>query len=383
MNEDNESETSSIEVYRALTSQFAEEQEQERLKHEKIQAAKPPPKEVKVTPIEKPPLLTDPDHPIMAEPAIDFFDNMAQEEISKRESLIKNDSEESELLDELIRSEDIFFAQIIAKCLKLCPSAFENEITKTEIMSLINKASRFLWTNVGGTLEHYVLWWSQFPLACRPVGCTKYLRDWLLLIQPEDAPEPIMSTLKGLGEILTVHVVGTTWDKNFRTCLVTGSLKLDHAFDKNSEFFVPENQLQGTTAGHLWMNLFESLVQITNSCDRAGTIANELPIVEQIPVLHRLDHSIHTMRLSFLTKAKELCSEWNMKYFFKVVHLDMGALCLDRLNDLRAPVLVANDPLEVHIQVNVALREKLVSEIRDNTAKVKVSLENLIIILVH
>lgn len=41
------------------------------------------------------------------------------------------------------------------------------------------------------------------------------------------------------------------------------------------------------------------------------------------------------------------------------------------------PVLVAEDPLEVHIQVNVALRGKLVEEIKDNTVKVKVLSEGL------
>lgn len=106
---------------------------------------------------------------------------------------------------------------------------------------------------------------------------------------------------------------------------------------------------------------------ITNSCDRAGTIANELPLTEQIPVrfrflpfsfsfspaiekvfcvkennkkcfqvLHRLDHSIHTMRLWTVTKAKELCSDWNMRIFFQVVHDDMEK-CLEHLNDLRLP----------------------------------------------
>lgn len=35
-------------------------------------------------------------------------------------------------------------------------------------------------------------------------------------------------------------------------------------------------------------------------------------------------------------------------------------------------VLSAEDPLEVHIQVNVALRGKLVEEIKDNTVKVQV-----------
>lgn len=53
-------------------------------------------------------------------------------------------------------------------------------------------------------------------------------------------------------------------------------------------------------------------------------------------VLHRLDHSIHTMRLWTVTKAKELCSDWNMKIFFQVVHDDMDK-CLEHLNDLRLP----------------------------------------------
>lgn len=58
--------------------------------------------------------------------------------------------------------------------------------------------------------------------------------------------------------------------------------------------------------------------------------------------------------------------------FFKVVHMDMAGLCSERLNELRAPQLSATDPLEVHIQVNVALRAKLVEEIRENSEKVKV-----------
>lgn len=53
-------------------------------------------------------------------------------------------------------------------------------------------------------------------------------------------------------------------------------------------------------------------------------------------MLHRLDHSIHTMRLWTVTKAKELCSDWNMKVFFQVVHDDMEK-CLEHLSDLRLP----------------------------------------------
>lgn len=226
MNNDDESDSSSIEVYRALTSQLHEGDDQKKQKRQ-------PPPQVVVKPIEKPPTITP---SVNDDPAIDFFDNMANEALGQNsETLLREDSEESELLDDLIRNEDIFVAQIIVKCLKLCPSAFECEITKAEVMNLINKASRFLWTNVGTSLEHYVLWWSHIPLACRPVGCAKYLRDWLLIIQADDAPEPILSTLKGLGEILTVHAVGTTWDKHFRLCLVAGSLKIDHCYE-NTEF---------------------------------------------------------------------------------------------------------------------------------------------------
>jgi hypothetical protein len=58
--------------------------------------------------------------------------------------------------------------------------------------------------------------------------------------------------------------------------------------------------------------------------------------VFHLQVIHRLDHSIHTMRLYVATIAKKLCSDWNMKTFFKVVHNDMN-LCLEQLNDLRLP----------------------------------------------
>lgn len=43
----------------------------------------------------------------------------------------------------------------------------------------------------------------------------------------------------------TLSTVGTTWDKDFRICLVLSSLKVDdNNFDKNSEFFVPEDKVR-------------------------------------------------------------------------------------------------------------------------------------------
>lgn len=258
MTDENESDTSSLEIYLALTSQLLSDEEiakqklsllqqqyyENKQQNQTVVPPKKPPNVVKIQPIVKKKTMTDTsdDPAVFSDPAINFFDNMAKE-LNKKDAFIRSESEEGELLDDLIRVEDIFIAHMIAKCLKLCPSAFENVITKDEIMSLISKASRFLWTNVGGTLEHYLLWWAQFPLACRPVSCTKYLRDYLMLITPDDAPEPILSTLKSLGEILTVHAVSTSWDKNFRICLVLSSQRVDQSHDKNTEFYVPEEQV--------------------------------------------------------------------------------------------------------------------------------------------
>lgn len=215
MDNESEEDNSSLEIYLTLADQLSEEdlkkqrlrmlQERQALQDQKQQMAIMPrrPQHVtKMKPISKPQVITDVTDDI--EPTVTFFDNMVKES-ERRTAYSRTDYEETEILHDLIRVEEIFIATMIAKCLKLCPSAFENEITKDEIMSLINRASRFLWTNVGGTLEHYLLWWAQFPLACRPVSCSKYLREYLMLIQPDDAPEPILSTLKSLGEILTVH----------------------------------------------------------------------------------------------------------------------------------------------------------------------------------
>lgn len=270
MNDESETDDTSLEIYLALVDQLSEEdlakqrlrmmQEKHAMQMQKQQMAimpRRPQQLVKVRPIEKPPVLTDITDEV--EPTVTFFDNMVKE-FQRKEAFVRGDSEDGEILEDLIRVEEIFIATMLAKCLKLCPSAFENEITKDEIMGLINRASRFLWTSVGGTLEHYLLWWAQFPLACRPASCTKYLREYLMLIQPDDAPEPILSTLKSLGEILTVHAgeyflgrrlnlflvclpVGTTWDKDFRICLVLSSLKVDQVFDKNSVFYVAEEQV--------------------------------------------------------------------------------------------------------------------------------------------
>lgn len=238
--DDDDSDTSSLLVFHALTRELSQSEEfmpqqnpHHHQHHQKLIQKQLKGNESNETELLKPatvPLSHNDD------PALNFFDNMTKNETNIRET---SDMEHGELLIELIRAEEIFIAHIIVKCLKLCPSAFEvepSEMNKSEIIKLIEKATRSLWTHISSTLENYVLWWNQaLPLASRPVGCTKYLREWLLT--HVDAPDPILATLKSLGEILTIHVVGCLWDKQFRRCLILSSYtSLEQKFDRNSEF---------------------------------------------------------------------------------------------------------------------------------------------------
>lgn len=61
--------------------------------------------------------------------------------------------------------------------------------------------------------------------------------------------------------------------------------------------------LQGTHSGQLFSDLFSDLVFLSNSCEGSNwTVEDleELPVVEQIPILHRLDHSVSVQRVAHL-----------------------------------------------------------------------------------
>ena len=42
---------------------------------------------------------------------------------------------------------------------------------------------------------------------------------------------------------ILLNLVGTCWDKDFRMCLVLASLKVEQTHEKNSEFYLPEEQV--------------------------------------------------------------------------------------------------------------------------------------------
>lgn len=272
--DDDDSDTSSLLVFHALTKEMSqseefnmqqyhpkrEQKDIDENQHEQQQPTNDS-KEMKLCPIApKPATIPATKHD---DPAIDFFNrlnmtagngknvngNEIETHVNGKNSSTGSgnmnniiDGENGELLIELIRAEEIFIAHIIVKCLKFCPSAFEGEITKSEIMKLIEKASRFLWTHISQHIENFVLWWNQtLPLACRSVGCVKYLREWLL--SNAEAPEPIQATLKSLGEILTLHVCGVLWDKQFRKCLILANTNMEQKFDRNSEFYCHDDKV--------------------------------------------------------------------------------------------------------------------------------------------
>lgn len=82
------------------------------------------------------------------------------------------------------------------------------------------------------------------------------------------------------------------------------------------------------------------------------------------------------MRLWAAAKSKALCIDWCMDMFFKVVHNDINQ-CLEQIRILRTPNLVPTDSFEVEIGVNVALRAKLISEVKVNICKLKVTLNHI------
>lgn len=132
-----------------------------------------------------------------------------------------------------------------------------------------------------------------------------------------------------------------------------------------------------TDTGKEWNDIFHNLANLNNSCCQRGTIANQLPIVEQIPIIHRTDHSVHSFRLWALERAKVLCNDWQMTTFYKVLEADIK-LCLSELLDMQFPALVASlDSSDVNITVCVALRAKLVEEVKGNIHELKVCLHNI------
>lgn len=137
------------------------------------------------------------------DPSINFFDNLVNQ-FHNRQQQGTTGYDSIELLQRLIHEEENFMANIMIKCIKICPSVFgesfgyslsfgtvidrpfsEKQLSREDLVKWINRGSRSLWTQVGGALDHVLLWWSNAPVASHPISHAKYLRDWLLVLQPD------------------------------------------------------------------------------------------------------------------------------------------------------------------------------------------------------
>ncbi|XP_047028033.1 uncharacterized protein LOC124636143 [Helicoverpa zea] len=242
-----------------------------------------------------------------------------------------------------------------------------------------------LWGDVGSCLEHIVLWWSHYPLAMRSPSTSQNLREWLFAtFNVNNTPELILSAIRILADALGCHVTSTSWDKNFGATLTTNLQLTTQKVNPEISLYITES----TESGASFALMLQSLVMLNNQCEVTweyilGAPLEDLPIVEQIPILHRLDHSIHTYRLWCLAETRRLANLWEMRDFFRIAHNDMQS-CMEQLINLRFAdhtITIESGKIGVHENVCAKMREKLVSEVKVNIQKLKEAIEEIVYVL--
>ncbi|CAB3247367.1 unnamed protein product [Arctia plantaginis] len=238
-----------------------------------------------------------------------------------------------------------------------------------------------LWGDVGSCLEHIILWWSSYPLAMRSPNTSQKLREWLFAtFNVNNTPELILAALRILADALGCHVTSTSWDKNFGATLTTNLTPTSLKINPELSLYITES----TESGASFALMLQELVMLNNQCEVTwdyilGAPLEDLPIVEQIPILHRLDHSIHTYRLWCLAETRRLANVWEMKDFCRIAHNDMQA-CMEQLINLRFAdhtTAIESGKIGVHETVCAKMRETLVSEVKVNTQKLKDATEEI------
>ncbi|KAH8276791.1 hypothetical protein KR026_000809 [Drosophila bipectinata] len=304
--------------------------------------------------------------------------------------------------ESFLQKERVFIAQLIAKATEISPTIFDNGKKGPVDMNVyIVKGLRLLWSYVGIILDHILLWWIDTPVSCYRLTHIDSIRSWLYHQSVNDIPEPVFSTLRGIGEILTGFVCNNIWDQLFRLTLISSN-NTTRLVDAVVEQYrdCPKNEF-GTPTGTVWISVFANLVNLSNqyfSNLEAHNNSSLLPVAEQIPILHRLgrilneedckpenyccflsDHSVHSMRLWVTEQAKLLCCEWKMDRFFQILEHDVK-LCLNVFITFQLPKLTA-DLSDILMLVCVALRTKLITEVNANIDKLKKTTDECVQIL--
>nr|CAD7409558.1 unnamed protein product [Timema cristinae] len=295
-------------------------------------------------------------------------------------------------IDRLVAQEERHVATLLCVTARSTPHFLGRSGVKTSRNSGKQKASRqvkdrvvqfyqqVLWGEVGSFMEHVVLWWGSLPMGTMPQEYCREFRNWLHNITVNGGvPQLVVPAVQSLIDGLVCHVSSTSWDQLFRRTMVFGHSRQNN----NSGLLGPS---QGTVTGQLFCGLLQSLVTLSNSCEvttewMSAPPIEDLPLVEQIPVLHRLDHSVHTARLWAANRARQLANSWTVDVFFLVSHADINS-CLEQLAQLQlADHKDLSSVRSEHMMVCAKMRAKLVSEVRENIAKLKkLSDENIVML---
>ncbi|XP_393106.4 coiled-coil domain-containing protein 142 [Apis mellifera] len=239
----------------------------------------------------------------------------------------------------------------------------ETRLRRSAIKKVKNYYQEVAWGALSSILDHVVLWWSPEALATRHCHGAQQLKDWLSqFVQKNHVPQTVRPALQNLCDALRCHATIIEWDQLFR-------LAYTSAFKCQSK----ASSTDGSDTGQVFGELFQLLVRLSNECEAGGEWVigaplMELPLSEQIVVLHRLDHSVHTARLWIVQEAKIIAHTWELDVFFLLVKGDI-VNCLEELSYLKLADHVnalSTDSVSVQVYVCAKMRAKIVSEVNVN-----------------
>ncbi|XP_029172330.1 coiled-coil domain-containing protein 142 [Nylanderia fulva] len=246
--------------------------------------------------------------------------------------------------------------------LKTCNGG-ETKLRNSAIKKVKSYYQEVAWGALSSILDHVILWWSREALATHHCHGAQHLKDWLRqFIQGNEIPPTVRSALQNLCDALGYHTTITAWDQTFR-------LAYTSAFDCRSK----PSSTEGTDTGQMFVELFHLLGTLSNECEIGGEWVIgapliELPLSEQIVVLHRMDHSVHTVRLWAIQEAKIIAHTWDLDVFFLLVKGDI-VNCLEELSYLKLADhtnALSADSISVQVYVCAKMRAKIVSEVKAN-----------------
>ncbi|XP_055852622.1 uncharacterized protein LOC129916607 isoform X2 [Episyrphus balteatus] len=281
----------------------------------------------------------------------------------------QNDNVESDNVSNFIFKVSMYITNLIWDCRKIVPSVFDE---KKSYDLMMNDAIKTVWTYITTILDHVILWWIETPVSCFSLTYVDSIRD---RITSNSFKEPSHSSLRALREILTLFASNNVWDKMFRITLVTSSHSKKAYKSKETE---EENVKTGTYAGTIWNGLFNNLKTFNNFLLDSAT-TGQVAVAEQIPILHRIDHSIHSMRIWVNEQCKLQCSQWIIDIVFQLLYFDVRD-CLATLSLMDKQVLSLKNA-DIPMTVCISLRAKLLVEINANISKLQNITEECITIL--